>query len=403
VTFEIGPIRPPSEARSLLVRVTRNCPHNRCAFCPVYRGTRFSIRTAEEVIADIEAMGQVAAKLRERSFALGLAGAVSPEVLQQAAAAGELGGERMPCSEGGVVFGGGGVQVATFLAGGGEHVFLQDANSLVMRPEQLLQVLGALRETFPTINRVTSYARAHTLTRRKPEQLAALREHGLNRVHVGLESGSDRVLELVQKGVDAARHVEAGRRAKQAGMELSEYVMPGLGGRRLSREHALESARVLSEIDPDFIRLRTTAVIPGTELERLTAEGQIEAMDDEAIVAEIRLLIENLDCTSRLQSDHVLNLLGELEGQLPEDRDRLLAIIDRFQGLSPELRRGFVLARRAGVISQLDDLDRPGVSERVLELLSAVEAELQSGGAGGGTDKGRDLDAAVRELMTRFI
>ena len=110
------------------MRVTRNCPHNRCAFCPVYRGTRFSIRTAEEVIADIEAMGQVAAKLRERSFALGLAGAVSLEVLQQAAAAGELGG--------------GGVQVATFLAGGGEHVFLQDANSLVMRAEQLVQVLG---------------------------------------------------------------------------------------------------------------------------------------------------------------------------------------------------------------------------------------------------------------------
>jgi biotin synthase-like enzyme len=392
VTFEIGPIRPPSEARSLLVRVTRNCPHNRCAFCPVYRGTRFSIRTAEEVIADIEAMGRVAARLRERSFSLGLAGAVTLEVLRRAAAAGELGGERTPCSRGGVVFGGGGAQVATFLASGGAHAFLQDANSLVMRPEELLRVLDALRETFPSIDRVTSYARAHTLTRRKPEHLAALRARGLDRVHVGLESGSDRVLELVQKGVDAARHVEAGRRARQAGMELSEYVMPGLGGRRLSREHALESARVLSEIDPDFIRLRTTAVVPGTALERLTVDGRIEPMDDEAVVAEIRLLIENLDCTSTLQSDHVLNLLGELEGRLPEDRGRLLAIIDRFQGLPPELRRAFVLARRAGVIARLDDLDRPGVRERALELLAAVVAEYDG-----------DLDAAVRELMTRFI
>lgn len=378
-SFEVGPIRPPSEARSLLVRVTRNCPHNRCAFCPVYSGARFSIRALGEVLADVDAMGELAAALTGLSRALGCEGEVTLAVLQSAARQGLLPD-------------GGALQVAHFLAAGGRSVFLQDANSLVMRPEQLVQVLDRVRETFPSVTRVTSYARAHTLTRRRPEQLAELRRHGLDRVHVGLESGSDRVLELVRKGADAARQIEAGLRAKGAGMELSEYVMPGLGGRALSREHALESARVLSAIDPHFIRLRTTAFSPGTELAEMASDGTIEPMDDEEVVEEIRLLIESLQVSSLLRSDHVLNLLAELEGKLPGDRGRLLGIIDRFQALEPRLRRAFVVARRAGLVTLLDELDRPAVRERALGLLEAVEAE-----------HGGDLGAAVRALMTRFV
>lgn len=378
-SFEVGPIRPPSEARSLLVRVTRNCPHNRCAFCPVYHGAKFSIRSLEEVLADVDAMGELAAALTALSQELGCEGEVTLAVLQSAARQGLLPD-------------GGALQVAHFLAAGGKSVFLQDANSLVMRPEQLVQVLDRVRATFPSVARVTSYARAHTLTRRSPEQLAELRRHGLDRVHVGLESGSDRVLELVRKGVDAARQIEAGRRAKGAGMELSEYVMPGLGGRALSVEHARESARVLSAIDPHFIRLRTTAFSPGTELAEMAGDGTIEPMDDEEVVAEIRLLIESLQVSSLLRSDHVLNLLAELEGKLPGDRARLLGIIDRFQALEPRLRRAFVVARRAGLVTLLDELERPAVRERALALLEAVEAE-----------HGGDLGAAVRALMTRFV
>jgi len=365
-TFEIGPIRPPSEARSLLLRVTRNCPHNRCAFCPVYRGARFSIRPLAEVLADVEAMGQVARQLRERNPSL------PPGSLRRMNAATR--------------------QLATFLAAGGRNVFLQDANSLVMRPEQLVQVLDAVQRTFPSVQRITSYARAHTLTRRSPEQLSRLREHGLDRVHVGLESGSDAVLALVHKGVDGARQIEAGQRVRAAGMELSEYVMPGLGGRTLSREHALDSARVLSAIDPHFIRLRTTAFLPGTELWQLAQEGLIEPMDDEEVVQEIRLFIEGLQVHSTLQSDHVLNLLVELEGELPRDRDRLLGIIHRFQELEPRLRRAFIVGRRAGLVSRLAQFEQPAVQQRALDLLAAVEAEY-----------GDDLGAVVRQMMTRFV
>ena len=376
--FEVGPIRPPSEARSLLVRVTRNCPHNRCAFCPVYRGTRFSIRAVDDVLADVDAMGRVALDLQQLSRELGCEGAVTLQVLHAAASSDLLDG--------------GGLQVAYFLAAGGQNAFLQDANSLVMRPEQLVLVLDRMGQTFPTLQRVTSYARSHTLTRRSVEQLSALRQRGLNRIHVGLESGSDAVLELVHKGVSAARHVEAGRRVKAAGMELSEYVMPGRGGRKLSREHAVESARVLSEIDPHFIRLRTTAHAPGTELAGMAARGEIEPLDDEEVVAEIRLFLENLQVTSLLKSDHVLNLLAELEGKLPGDRGRLLGIIDRFQEMEPRLRRAFVLARRAGLVTLLDEMQRPAVQERALQLLEALERK-----------HGDDIGAAVRELMTRFV
>ena len=379
--FEIGPIRPPSEAYSLLLRVTRNCPWNRCAFCPVYQGGRFSIRELEEVIADIDAMAQVAETLRQLSHEQGLGGEITGPVLRAAARSPEL-----PPGAG---------QVATFLAFGGRHVFLQDANSLAMRPEQLTEVLAHLRapDRFPEVDRITSYARAHTLTRRKPEQLRALFEHGLNRVHVGLESGSDAVLSLVNKGVDSARHIEAGLRAKAAGMELSEYMMPGLGGVALSRDHALQSARVLSAIDPHFIRLRTTAVSPGGGLDDLRLAGKWTPLDDEAVVAELRLFIENLECGSLLQSDHVLNLIPELEGQLPGDKDHLLQVIDRFFALEPRLRRAFILGRRAGAISLLSDMENNDtVRERALVLLDRMEKMY-----------GGDLQAAVRDLMMRFV
>jgi len=379
--FEIGPIRPPSEAYSLLLRVTRSCPWNRCAFCPVYRGAKFSIRKVEDVCADIDAMAEVASSLRRLSEEEGHGGKITGPVLRAASM-----GLAMPPGAG---------QVATFLAFGGRHVFLQDANSLVMRPEKLVAVLRHLRheDRFPAVDRITSYARAHTLTRRKPEQLRELYEAGLNRVHVGLESGSDAVLELVNKGADAARHIEGGRRAKASGMELSEYLMPGLGGRDLSEDHAVQSARVLSAIDPHFIRLRTTAVPPGGGLDELRQQGKWRPLDDEGIVAELRLFIEGLECTSLLQSDHVLNLIPELEGQLPGDKEHLLSVIDRFFDLEPRLRRAFIVGRRAGRVNLLADMENdPATRERALALLERVEQTY-----------GEDIQSAVEDLMMRFV
>ncbi len=376
--FEIGPIRPPSEAASLLVRVTRNCPWNRCAFCPVYKESRFSIRKVEEVIRDIDAMAEIASMIRDLSHSMGHGGEVTWEVRRRLAARSNL--------EPGTA------HITHFLVHGGKNVFLQDANSVVMRSHELVDVLEYLRRRFPTVERVTSYARSHTLTRKKPAELEALRRAGLNRIHVGLESGSDTVLSLISKGIDATGHIEAGRRVKEAGMELSEYVMPGLGGRKWWKEHAVRTAEVLNAIDPHFIRLRTTAVAPDTGLEELAATGQWEPMDDEMVAEELRVMIDALNVQSALRSDHILNLLSELEGQLPEDKPRLLAIIDRFLDMDSALRRAFILARRGGMVSCLDEMDQEVARESALHLLQNVESHYDG-----------DLPAAVRDLMSRFV
>jgi hypothetical protein len=298
--YEQGPIRPPSEASSLLVRVSRNCPWNHCAFCPVYKGAKFSLRTVEEVLTDLAAMKEDHGD--------------APRT-----------------------------------------VFLQDANPLLTRPDDLVEIVSAIREIFPNVNRVTAYARSHTLARRTPEDLARLREAGLDRLHVGMESGCDEVLELVSKGSSREEMIEGGRRARAAGFELSEYIMPGLGGTRLTYEHAADSASALQEIEPDFIRLRTTVVIPGTPLARLQEEGRFDPLPEVALVKEIRRFLGGLNgLETRLESDHSLNLLMEIRGDLPRDLDRLIGICDRFLELDEEDRHRFILARRLNLVTHLD-------------------------------------------------
>ncbi len=247
--------------------------------------------------------------------------------------------------------------IAAWLDGGGESVFLQDADALIMKTEDLAEVVAFIRKTFPSVSRITTYARAKTASRKTVEELKRLREAGLSRIHVGMESGCDPLLRFVCKGVTAADQVEGGRKIREAGISLCEYVMPGLGGKDWSREHALATADALNQIDPDHIRLRTLQAVPGTELAQKIKGGEFQPLDDEAILREIRLLIENLEgIGSEIVSDHILNLLEELEGKLPGDRERLLGVIDRFFSLPPEERMIFRLGRRMGVYRRLDDL-----------------------------------------------
>ncbi|MBW2461918.1 MAG: radical SAM protein [Deltaproteobacteria bacterium] len=349
--FEVGPIRPPNEAESLLVRVSRNCPWNRCAFCPVYKGRRFELRSADEVVADIEAMAQVAAS-------------DYPEP-----------------------------QIARFLNRGGKTAFLQDANALITPVADLERILRTLREHFPSLERVTTYARSHTLTKRSVDDLVRLREAGLDRVHVGLESGSDRVLDLVDKGATAGRHIEAGHRAKAAGLELSLYVMPGLGGRELSEDHAVETARVLSVIDPHFIRLRTLIIAPGTEMETLRDEGRFEPMSDVEVAQELRVLLGGLEgIESTFRSDHTLNLLQDIDGKLPGDLPKLLAIVDAFLALSSDEQELFVVGRRLGMMRSLPHLQE---SRRRVPALNALRT-LRERYPG-------PLDEAIRQIMQTFV
>jgi hypothetical protein len=375
--FEQGPIRPPSEAYSLLVRVTRNCPWNQCAFCPVYKGQKFSRRSVAEVEADVKAMAFWRQEADRESWRLGFGGALDertlPAIYQRHADNPYLRG------------------ILLWLAGGGQTAFLQDADNFILDPEDLATMLRTLRAAFPQLRRVTTYGRSRTLAKRTAAELAMLREAGLSRVHVGLESGSDAVLALARKGVTAEQHIAAGRAVLAAGMELSEYVMPGLGGRARSQEHAVETARVLNAIDPDFIRVRSLGLSERMPLWERVAAGELELIDDEEQVEELRVFIAALDgIHSRLVSDHVLNLLPELEGKLPEDRATMLAVIARFQALPEPERLAFVVGRRLGLLETLADLDDPVQGPEARRAL----ARLQEQG---------DVRRTIRELVSRFI
>ena len=294
--FEQGPIRPPSEAHSLLLRVTRNCPWNRCTFCPVYKGTQFSIRPVAHLVRDIEAVYEAVQQLRERPRDPAWMGPAGSDPRAWAAA-------------------------RNWVRYGGRQVFLQDANSLVVPPGDLLAILRHLSARFPEVTRITSYARSTTIANLEAMDLAALREAGLSRIHIGMESGANEVLKMVRKGATQRTHIRAGLKVKAAGMELSEYYMPGLGGRRRLEINAVETAAAMNQINPDFIRLRTLAIPPETPLYEDFAAGRFEKATDVEMARELLLFLEALEgITSVIKSDHILNLLPEVDGKLPQDR-----------------------------------------------------------------------------------
>ncbi len=352
--FEQGPIRPPSEADSLLIRVTRNCPWNRCTFCSVYKEEQFSLRLVDHVIADIEMIYEAVQRI------LG-------ELNEQ----GQLTQERVNyLAENYFAHN---IQVFSiainWLARGEGSVFLQDANSLIIKPDDLVTILKHLKMRFPWISRVTSYARSHTINRISDEKLSELAEAGLNRIHIGMESGSDKVLKLVDKGVTKAHHISAGQAVKRAGIELSEYVMPGLGGADLSSEHATETADALNQIDADFIRLRTLAIPPNIPLYEKYQSGEFQKCTDLEVILEIHEFISHLSgITSTLASDHFYNLLQEVDGRLPEDKPRMIEILEYYMQLPPKEQSLYQLGRRLGYFSSLDDL-QPGVQRRGAESI----------------------------------
>jgi len=375
-SFEVGPIRPPSEAYSLLIRVTRNCPWNRCKFCHVYKGRKFELRPVEEIKQDILAVKAIQDRLKETSWKSGYGGRV------EEAAAAIL---NNPPNE--AFF-----NVALWLYHGGTSAFLQDANTLIMKTSELVEVLRFLKQTLPSITRVTSYGRSKTAAKKKLEELTQLREAGLSRLHIGLESGYDPLLEYMDKGVTAAEHIKGGKNIVASGISLCEYVLLGLGGKRMWREHATETARVLNQINPDFIRLRTLTIKQGMPLYDEVKNGNFIRQTDEEIIEEEKLLIENLDCQSNLISDHITNLLQEIEGKLPEDKDKMLATIARFQSLSPEEKQNFKLGRRLGIYERLDELNN-------LPKHNSVERAIQKLG-----HNGNQIDEeTIYSLMERFI
>jgi len=227
--------------------------------------------------------------------------------------------------------------------------FLQDANSLLMKTEELIKVIGHLKEKFPSVERVTSYARARTAARKSSAELKQLQRAGLSRLHIGLETGYDALLDYMKKGMTAGMAIEGGKKVKESGISLCFYVIIGLGGRlQLEgkptwKKHALETARVLNRVDPDFIRVRTLTIRQGCPLYEKVQNGEFEESDDVELVKEEKLLIENLEVTSQFVSDHSTNILMDIRGKLPEDKEKMLSVAGRYLDLDVDERLNFRL------------------------------------------------------------
>jgi len=363
--FEQGPIRPPSESGSLLIRVTRNCPWNRCSFCSLYKDTTFSLRPVSHILKDIDLICRYVERINNGETIYSQTGQ----------------GEDMAF-----------YAALTWIRNGMKSVFLQDSNSLIIKPDDLVTILQYLTDTFPEIERITSYARSHTIARISDQNLDRMAAAGLNRIHVGMESASDKVLSLIQKGTDKAMQIRAGRKVKQAGIQLSEYFMPGLGGKVLSKEHALETADALNQINPDFIRLRTLAAPSDIELFKDSSAGPFEPMGDTMIAEEILLFIESLkDITSTVKSDHILNLFQEVEGTLPGDKKQMTSVIKRFLSMGLEEQMLYQIGRRSGIFSRLDDLNDPELRKHAERNYSDLKVTPHN------------VDLIVAEIMKKFI
>jgi radical SAM superfamily enzyme YgiQ (UPF0313 family) len=358
-SFEIGPIRPRSESNSLLIRVTRNCPWNKCRFCVTYKDKAFEARTVEDIKKDIATAKMMRDKILEITYKSGTTGGMQKVVNQVL---------KDPPNESFR-------NVALWLYGGGENVFLQDANCLALKTEDLAAVITYLKETFPRVKRVTGYARSRTAIKKKPAEFTQLRQAGLTQLHLGLESGYDPVLEYMDIGETADQHIKAGRRIVEAGISLSAYVILGLGGKNLSALHAHHTARVLNEINPDFIRPRTLIINSKVPLSIEVFRGKFTRATDEEIVREQRILLQNLETSSQYISDHISNLLPELQGKLPGDKDRLLKVLARFEALTPPEKANFMVGRRVGVYKNLKDMQ----DEQRYELVEQIKEKLVKG------------------------
>lgn len=212
----------------------------------------------------------------------------------------------------------------------GPHVrtlFFPAGNTIAMPTPDLARICVYARSLFPDLRRITVYGSSKYIFRKGPVDLKKLKQSGLSRIHVGLESGDDEVLRRIKKGTDSEEQIRAGKWVREAGIELSEYVILGIGGSERTREHALATARVLSAVNPDFIRLRTFLPKINTVLLHQIKRGRFKVLSAHEVLKETRQLIENLDVTSQVHSDHYTNYVNAC-GKMPDDREKILKVID---------------------------------------------------------------------------
>ncbi len=278
---------------------------------------------------------------------------------------------------------------------GGRNCFFGDADSLILKPEFIAKAASLVKETFPSINRITIYGRTKSAAKlRTLDDLKKYSASSINRVHFGLESGSDRILELVSKGETSEDHINGALKVKEAGISCSVYVMPGLGGRALSSENGIETAKVLSRIEPDFVRLRTLEIFPGTGLDRMKKDGTFTEASEEDVAREIRTIVSETTCRTEIVSDSATNLLN-INGTLPYDRDYMLRVIDAYLSLSSRDKIEFSIRSRIesftgqygglteDIFSMLSPYIRNGMfivdnadDDSLLDIISCIKGKL---------------------------
>jgi radical SAM superfamily enzyme YgiQ (UPF0313 family) len=287
-----GPIyRPPSEADSLLIQATVGCPHNRCTFCMVYKdGIKYKVRPVEEIKQDLrEAFDTYGQSIRTLFFPAG--------------------------------------------------------NTIAMKTDELCEICRYAKELFPSLQRITVYGSSQYIARKGPDGMKKLAKAGLSRIHVGLESGDDEILRLIKKGTDSKEQIAAGKYVMDAGIELSLYVILGIGGKQRSHQHAVQTARVLNRISPDFIRFRTFVPKINTPLLKDVMDGTFVMLGPHGVLRETAEIVKRLEVSSYLTSDHYTNYIN-IEGQLPAAKQRMLQIIEAALEKSEEKFRPFFVGEQ---------------------------------------------------------
>lgn len=267
--------RPPSEASSLIIQLTIGCARNTCTFCAMYKDKTFRVRDLQEVVEDLEMARKYYQRIKVR------------------------------------------------------RIFLADGDALIVKTQDLLYILNKCKEYFPEVERISVYGAPKDIIHKTPEELKQLKEAGLDMVYMGLESGDDQVLKEVKKGVTAAEMIEAGQKVRAAGMVLSMTIISGLGGRNLMREHALNSAKVISAIKPEFVGFLTLLLEPGTPMYEQYRAGELDLLSPEEVLDETQLFIENVDAEGTVfRANHASNYIP-LAGALNAEKHIILEQIKR--------------------------------------------------------------------------
>jgi radical SAM superfamily enzyme YgiQ (UPF0313 family) len=266
--YEGNIYRPPSEWQSYILQVTIGCSHNACTFCGMFKDKRYRVRPLQDILDDID--------------------------------------------------------MAKAYYGHLDQIFLSDGDAISLSTDDLLKILKKIKETFPEVKEIATYASAKGTLDKSPEELAALRKAGLTKAYLGVESGDDKVLKDTHKGVDAAQMAQAGRALVDAGIELYAIILIGLAGQERSHQHAKASAEIINTIKPQHLAAMTYTPVPGTPLFRDIQNGKFQVLSDAQGLEETRLLIEGLDDRKmHFTSSHVSNRVN-LEGDIHTDKEKML-------------------------------------------------------------------------------